>query len=237
MLRKTKKYLKILINLFLYWDGYAPQYIFFEKQKLIYIQIEKCWSSSILECLKVLLPKEKQTNDIMKIHWQWFKKIKKITKNYLSNEYTIFTVVRDPLERLISCYQQKYWPSSELKLTWKWIFDDYLFWYLKNPTSLEDFLTKILKIPVWLMEPHFKPMFSRIQVKNPQKNVLILNLDNLSKDFEPVRTKYNLPALKHLNDSHTKNKNPIKISNTLLEKIKKIYKSDFELYDYATHKK
>lgn len=239
LFEKMYSFLGRIKNIVFYGAYSKPYYLIFEKQKLIYIPIPKCWSTSILLSLSKLLQQKKEIKPNYLVHELKLKKISKISKKYLDGSYTIFTVVRDPFERLISCYENQVKPR--LKNPDKKIIDwgkhnilNYLFGYLQTETeSFEKFLRKIVKIPVFLMDPHFYPMHKHIWVKDASK-IIFLDLENLDSQFEPIRKRFDLPKLKRANSSWKNNEYKININELpplLLKKIINIYRKDFEMYE------
>ncbi len=217
------------------------QYIILEHEKLIYIPISKCGNTSIKNFLYNLINPEYIPPYEYAIHKVDFPCIyaRKLPEKYLNN-YTIFTVIRNPLERLISCYYSKYHTDAEkikkneFDSSNRWLdFDNYLFWYLrKDPGSVEMFLKKIIQIPTWLMEQHFQPMSEQIGVDKITENILIINLENMKDFFHLLEKKYRLKPLEIKNK--TKEDKKIITANlpdNLKEKIKKIYSQDFILYE------
>lgn len=231
--KKTIKWLKTCKNLIFYGSINKKQYIIFEKEKLIYIPISKCWNTSMRICLSSLLWAQVGTDlahDII------FPTRSKLGKKYLDGTYTIFVIVRDPLERLISCYLNQVEPrlkNPDIKVAkWgKYNILDYLFGYLRYHTgNIEKFLRRIVVLPTSLMDIHFQPMYDIIWVKDYSK-VTFLDLKHLSTQFEPIRKKFNLPHLERQNTTDTDKTEIIKsLPKDLLKKIHKVYKKDFDLY-------
>lgn len=233
---------RIIKYLLIYRTFRAVEYIIFEKEKLIYIPIPKCWNTSIKKSLASLIT-AKELPFWYAVHEIKFPTVligRSLPKKYLDWKYLIFTAIRDPLERLISCYYSKYHTDKEkikngtfrTDLRYKKLdFDDYLFWYLrKDPGNVENFIKKVLKIPTFLMDNHFRPMTNFIWAS--KKSIKIIDMKNLDEEFEPIRIKYNLPRLETHNKT-SKDKQPVikGLSVKLIEKIKIKYREDYELYN------
>lgn len=211
------------------------KYIFFEKEKLIYIPIEKCWTTSITKSLATLLPRNNSSHSAPKQEIKFHTK-HRLWKKYLDGSYTIFTVVRNPLERIISCYYNQVEPRiknpmQEVSEGGKYNILYYLFWYLKNGTEdLEKFLRKILKIPTYLMDNHFRPMVDFIWID--LEKIKIIDIEDLENWFEEIRKKYNLPRLTVQNKTSIDKQTSIhSLPKSIIEEFKAIYKKDYELYE------
>lgn len=227
------------------------QGIIFKKQKLIYIPIPKCGNTAIKESFSNLLKNPADIPFEYAVHEIEFPLItigRKLPKKYLDEWYTIFIVIREPLERLISCYYSKYHLDKE-KIknntfrtdAWKrkMDFSDYLFWYLrKDPGNVENFLKKIIKIPTMLMEAHFIPVSNYIRVnKNQLDKLIITDLNNLEHAFNPIIIKWGLPKLKIRNKTE-QNKTAIiqNLPKSLVKKIRQKYRDDYRLLEYLEKK-
>ena len=232
----------LIRNILKYKSIYSTQYIVFEEQKLIYIPVSKCGNTAIKECLTELIKKEHKIikNDVSSVHAIDFPQIRcaELPQKYLKGDYTIFAVIRNPLDRLISCYFNQVKP---LNLNWisgkrNSSMANYLFGYLnKNTETLEKFLIKILKIPKFLMEPHFKPFSTIVRYKSTE--IILIDLEYLEVWFEKIRNKFNLKPLQIRNKENADKNEIIKgIHPKILDKIKYVYKKDYELYDSIKNK-
>lgn len=238
----SKSFLAACKKIIYFGSAYPPKYIIFEEEKLIYIPISKCWNTSIKTSLAVLL--WGQNHDMSfdyAVHGIKFPEFHKLCPKHLNGSYLVFTVVRDPWQRLISCYHSKYHEDLKKIQEGKHLhnhidFYYYLFWFFRRDSWFASFLQKILFIPRFFMESHFKPMVDCIWIKDLSK-VLILDLDNLESQFEPIRAKFNLPTLRKLNSITVGDKNigNYNLSASLLNRLKNKYRDDFDLYMSAQH--
>lgn len=242
LLKKILYHIKVFIK---YKTFSSVKYIIFENEKIIYIPISKCWNTSVKEFFLGLVDKNQQLPFEYAIHQIAFPKItvgRRLSKKYLDWTYTILVIIREPLERLISCYYSKYIKDKEKISNGKFRrktkdnkldLHDYLFWYLrKDPWNVENFLKKIIKIPIFLMDEHFKPMSDYVRVDREDFDKLtFINLDNLNEWLNFIKEKLNLKEIKIRNKTEQKKEKIIrKLPSKLVKKIKNIYKKDYILY-------
>jgi len=84
--------------------------------------------------------------------------VRSLNKKQLS--YFLFTFVRDPYDRILSCYINKFLQYKE-----RFIYEDYLMGYLKENDSFEDFVRKVAVIPDTLSDEHFRSQYSILYKK------------------------------------------------------------------------
>ncbi len=70
-----------------------------------------------------------------------------------------FTFVRNPFDRLYSCYMGKYHTAYGKGTDFYGEFDYYLLGYLKRDKGFENFVDKIFKIPDAWSDRHFKSQY------------------------------------------------------------------------------
>lgn len=90
-----------------------------------------------------------------------FSVIHKLEPAHLNGSYQIFTIIRNPLDRLISSYVYLHKIKDNKKkegiLREKYYYYGLVF-HLFKKNSFEDFCKKIIKIPSFLSDNHFRPM-------------------------------------------------------------------------------
>lgn len=110
-----------------------------------------------------------------------------------------FAFVRNPLDRLYSCYMQKivfYGRLQELPI---------LFWRYGDTfhagMSFEDFVTAVADIPDAIADRHFRSQH-RILCRDDEPVVAhVLHFETLHEDWETLRARFDLPTLAHHNRS------------------------------------
>ncbi len=193
------------------------------KQKLAYIRIPKNASISMLAAL---LQKQHPSLDISKLSSN---QINEMAKEFLSpnkalsNEY--FTLVRNPYDRLLSCYF-----DQMIKKYHHFYFNDYLFSILKEDMTFHEFVMSIKDIPDILKDPHFKPQHYFI---NDVKNVKTFKIETNKEELDEMLDRHTLSL-----DIHNKNQKNIDIQDYYTLELKRIvadiYKEDFLQFNYST---
>ncbi|WHH57485.1 sulfotransferase family 2 domain-containing protein [Petroclostridium sp. X23] len=212
-------------NLILFGAIEKKEYIIVPNKKIVYLNNSKVACSSIKSTFIL-----DETPDDYSIH----SKVKDLSREYYAHEereYFKFTFVRNPFDRLVSCYESKY--KQDRKLGKKKLhFDDYLFGYLREDKGFEIFLKKVILIPDFLADRHFQSQYKLIYDKKNRCLVdFVGKYENLSKDFSDIQKKYNLGNLPHFNKT-TKN-NWMDYYN--LETAKLVYDKytkDIEVFEY-----
>ncbi len=178
------------------------------KRKLIFIHVPKNAGTSILVNCNM--------KDIGHHKWNYY--AEKYPKEW--KEYISFAIVRDPIERLISCYeyarmQKSYWHDSNYSTVhpeYKLCFEN----------DINSFLELICKGKIKnLMHDGWSPQINWFSDKGVIKVSKLINYSNLNNELESLGI-YNLPFL---NKSTKTNKSNIS------EKYKKIFKTVY-LDDY-----
>jgi len=142
--------------------------------------------------------------------------------------YFVFAFVRDPYERLASCYRAKFNKEDESKF----MFANYLFGYLKNDDSFDEFVRKVSKIPDRISDRHFKSQH-KLVFASGNKVDFIGNFENLTSDFDEIRDKFGFEGLPVLNKSSGKTATDL-FSEETRALVSRRYKKDFELFGYPT---
>lgn len=201
-----------------------PTYVYhWPAQKLAYIRISKSACTSIQAAILQQQHPEIDVNmlTVNQINYMSMKYI----RPHLLPGYTCFTAVRDPVDRLISCYNDKCVPSKDDFF----YFQDYIFQIIKPNLPISTFINIIQKIPDPIRDVHFRSQSSFIQNLN---DVRVFRLENDNHELKTFLAGYNI----QLNHFH-KRANPKiirqNVDPTLLMEIKKLYLEDFESFGYT----
>ena len=127
-------------------------------------------------------------------NWQY------LSNNSLQN-YTGFKFgfVRNPLDRLYSCYKQK------IVLYARTYNQPILFWRYGNKfhkdMSFEEFVMTVSKIPDWYADIHFRSQHTFFYRKNQLLVDFLGHFENLKHDWQEINQTINIGPLPHLNAS------------------------------------
>lgn len=200
-------------------------YVINHEKKLIYVRMCKVANSSI---------KGAMCEEIDEYH-DLHRKVpgsEVLTKE--EKEYFKFSFVRNPYERLVSCYVNKYvTPKKKFAGQKQELYmDKYLFGYIRNPKDFSEFVKKVCKIPPRLEEQHFQQQYHLLYDRHGNCLVdYVGNYENIQEDFECIRQKFNLKPLPHYNKSEKGNWMDYYTLETA-ELVYKKYKKDFETFGY-----
>jgi len=202
----------------------AHQYIVSDEHKIVFLNIKKVASSSITECMKSKLNAN--------VEFLWCKKYQ---------DYFSFAFVRDPLDRLLSCYNNKIKapniknPQTNIGIIFDKYHTDKLFY---KGMSFKKFLRAISSLDPSQYDPHFLPQYIRVCDNN--KNIVvdfIGKFESLKNDFHYVLVKNNLPILilPHLNKTSFKEE---MYDEETIELAKQVYgvQEDMEIFNYSSLK-
>ena len=203
------------------------KYLVCDQRKLVYVGIPKIASTSIKgsfmkqqemdEMLRRLESKKEQEHEIQK-RVAFKRQLSTVAQNYFK-----FGFVRNPFDRLYSCYKNKVY-NSKANLV-------YPFGYFHHIVNFEHFVKKITKVPDAIGNPHFISQYYLLHKNNKCLIDSVGKFENLVQDFEPIRQKYQLEPLTHHNQSQARTdewKNHY--TEELAALIYKRYKKDFELF-------
>lgn len=197
-----------------------------EDYKIFFFNIKKVASSSIkkyiLENLngRVFLPEESSSE-------LWY-------KNY--QEYFSFAFVRNPFDRLLSCYNNKIKNPNVInkKTGIDVVFDKYD-WGNKfyKDMSFKKFLEAIVSLDPDCYDDHFCPQYKYVCDQDENLVVdFIGKFETIERDFNYLISKKNLPILRlpHINESTYKEV----YNKETTELAKQVYglKKDLEIFNY-----
>jgi len=154
---------------------------------------------------------------------------KKLHTAYLTdeqNEYFKFTFVRNPFDRLASCYTHKIVKSDvDLRKNY-WGFAK-----IEKQEDFSSFVKKEARIPDMVSDAHFQSQYALLYQRGKPLYDSLGHFETLARDFEPIRERYDLRPLPHI---HHMRKGDWRDFYTpeLAEIVYQRYRRDFELFGY-----
>lgn len=147
-------------------------------------------------------------------------------------DYFRFTFVRNPFDRLVSCYVSKYHTDITKYKKKRTDFKYYLSGYLTKDEGFESFVEKIVKIPPYLMDRHFIPQSLLIYRKDGSSRVnYVGKFETLKQDFSTIQEKFGLYDLKVYNTSEKNDWRDYYNAHTA-KLVYQLYKEDIENFGY-----
>ena len=143
-----------------------------------------------------------------------------------------FTFVRNPFDRLVSCYESKYHVDKDVYKKDHLDFDDYLDGYLAEDRGFEDFIHRIVHIPPRLMDRHFAPQSLYVYQKDGTPRVdFIGSYENMAEEYEPIREKYGFDPLPRYNVTNKPDWRDYYTLKTA-RMVHRKFRRDFRFFDY-----
>ena len=219
-LKNTYHFLRDMARVVIRGELDSPDYIILDEKEVVFASVAKSACSSIKTSIYGSPPEGIQIHQ----HTSHLshRRIPKKKTSYFS-----FAIVRDPYERLAPCYRAKFNKVDESKF----MFSNYLFGFLKNDDSFEEFVRKVSKIPDILCDRHFKAQ-NKIVFASGKKMDFIGKFENLPSDFEEIRERYDFAELPMLNKSSGRTASDL-FSDETRALASKRYEKDFELFGYS----
>lgn len=212
-----KFHIHYIYNILKYWNHWPVYYRIFSDKKIIYIENTKVACTSIKTVLRE----------------SWEMKSKFSLTGLDLSDYFIFTYVRNPFDRIVSCYNNKITKKSD----W-WLYIRYPFYSLRynirKNMSFKDFVQEIAKIPDVKRDIHFRTQTGIIYKYLPIEESNFINyiwrFENLKEDFDiNIAKKIWLSELPQKNISKKKWKSwKDYYDEDTLEIVYEVYKEDFD---------
>ncbi|MDD7985952.1 sulfotransferase family protein [Lentisphaera marina] len=205
-----------------------PKILSIERLELAFIEIPKVASRSLNRAMLSVYtnqdstifdkPKVNLLTDEISEHLS----LKKIQQKY--RDFYIFSFVRDPYARIISCYKNKVKNKPD---------DDDYFGYcgIKSTDDFETFLNKVVDIPDHEADRHFRSQSWFLCDQDKPTPDFIGKLENLNNDWSILQDRFSLPDIPHFNPT---GKQAFELSSEMKKLIYKRYEKDFENFSYRS---
>lgn len=197
------------------------------KKKLIFIHIPKNGGTSVAKSLHMLSHWRKVnldklygiTSDNIVLQSLQLKFYDKYISDNILKECDIFTVVRNPYDRVLSDYSYNNRGFEKLI--------DYLVYIKKKLENTDEY--ELMKYNRRYLNNHILPQYKYIESDKYNVN-FIIKFENFSDDFKSYFPEYDLA---HTNKSkHVSHKVYFKDKPKCINLINQIYKKDFEMFNY-----
>lgn len=205
-----------------------PKYMVLTDKKLIYLEMPKVANCSI----KASMLKEKFDDDYSVQNESLKYTVHNLGKRY--DDYYKFTFVRNPLERVVSCYESKFHKDRQMigHVVKELEYDYYLFGYIRKDRGFSNFLCRIALIPDRYKDHHFKPQYKIVFDDNGKQRVdFIGRYENLGQEYQRISREYDLDELAVYNK--TERKDYMDYYNVFTAHLAYfIYKKDIKSFGY-----
>jgi hypothetical protein len=211
----------------------TPQLYLFEDIHLGYIQIPKVASRAIRNALtQFLLIREGKNPDeadersvVQQYEAVYAKHLPNQKIADIANNNFLFAFVRNPFDRIYSCYKNK----TLIEDGKKNIFEKN---DIPSGISFDEFVQRVADIPDTIADRHFKAQSWFLTYQDKVIPQYVGKLETFSEDWEYLHQRFGITLPKQLNSSAHKNS-----TLTMCDKTKQLiidrYKDDFRLFGYA----
>ncbi|AOW99799.1 MAG: sulfotransferase family protein [Moorea sp. SIOASIH] len=215
------------------FSEYDPRKFYvFADRRLVFIEVPKVASTSILYAIGKAYQVEFQHF----IHNDPFWHIERDRLNPQQQEFYKFAFVRNPFDRLVSCYKNK---LIQVRHQTKFNPGRYLFeGYIPLDATFDEFVKIITKIPDYLAEKHFKSQYAILSHGGKLLPDWIGRFETLADSWAEIAQKYgfeqDLPKL--TSTEHLKNTPPdyrAYYTKELAEMVSRRYRKDLVLFGYT----
>lgn len=184
-------------NLILHGRMVTRKYLISKEKRIVYLINAKVANSSIKAAMY-----PGNTKDDNSIHYMIDSDMRKERLSPEELKYFKFTYVRNPYERLVSCYESKYHTDKKRWQRKLLEYDTYLLGYIRKDKGFDHFIRRVVRIPYCCMDCHFQSQYRLTHDSKGKKLVDHIGLyENLGEDFRQIQTKYGLKPLPHYNNS------------------------------------
>ncbi len=144
-----------------------------------------------------------------------------------TDNYYVFAFVRNPFDRLVSCYVDR------LKRKNKMFLDNVSKYNINSNMNFKEFVKAISKIPDEYSDTHFKSQVCFLMKDGKLIPNFIGKIETIDEDFNSICKVFNIDSkLEHLNTS--KNREPYEIyyDEETIKLVEERYKEDLKVFDY-----
>ena len=226
-------------NIFAHGAYIPNDYFVFNDMEMVYISIPKVACTAIKHALMGgLVDDSLHSDNVMDIH-TLTAKYRKSSLTMKDKKFYKFAFVRNPFERLVSCYKDKV--QREIQHNNRYYFDTgYNQVLIKNlfgsqfnsSMSFADFVKLVCKIPDFLSDGHFKSQYSMLYKHGNLVPDFVGKLENMEKDWEIIANRCHCGKLKTVNRTDNEDWMSCYTSENLVESVAARYKKDIDCFGY-----
>ena len=234
MWKKLKRARKTLRNLVRYGESDPREFFIFEDKRLVYLVLSKVACTSIKTAIGRSYGIDSARDMDIHTSRHWKRMRGRIGKEH--EEYYKFAFVRNPFDRLVSCYRDKVIYRGPDEVYRRPYFDKYLFDIPAN-ISFAEFVRRIVRIPDYLADRHFKSQYSSLYRKGRPLVDYVGKFEHLARDWERLATRYGFEtslARKHVSSTKKGVRSDYReyYSAELAALVYERYKDDVEAFGY-----
>jgi chondroitin 4-sulfotransferase 11 len=205
--------------------------------KLVYLSVPKAACTAIklalAKAIGIVFEPDQDIEYIVHFHPKWHREGGRLTQ--AQSGYYRFSFVRDPFDRLVSCYRSKIF----FKQTAKTVTPLYASYYFSLPVNISfaDFVQRVVRIPDSLADSHFKSQYAMLYHGEELQVDTVGRFEHLDEDWKPIAARYNLdPTLAQSNVSKNKpgchNDYRLYYTEPLARLVYERYRKDVQVFGY-----
>lgn len=211
---------------------YHPvKYIISSDGKLVYINNPKTACSTIKLALLRREHPEEAVNDDQSVH-DLIEPLTRRKASNIRNNAIIFTFVRNPFERLVSLYLNKFRSMKNIEVE-GFYFHNYLNGIFSQKMSFREFAMTVCKIPDAVADAHFRSQSATV-FHNSRLNIDIIGkLENFQNDWDQLnRLSGSSMKIEHYNRSDKYDYREF-YTQELVKQVADRYRDDIKLFGYS----
>ena len=220
--------------------SYIPrEYYIFDDLRLVYMPIFKVASTSIKTALLRPSGTAGSYPAYMDIH-----KAGTDGHHFLfgqrRSQYFKFAFVRDPFDRLVSCYEDRVRRAVYPPIGRHYFDTSYNHVLVKKLSGqaitadmgFESFVSLILRVPDALADGHFKSQYAWLSRFGSLIPDYVGKIENLAEDWQPIASRYDLPEVPTLNPSNRDALQAYYSKPSLVDAVARRYSKDIRVFGY-----
>jgi len=227
-------------NLLLHGAYIPTEYFVFDERRVVYISIPKVACTSIKLAIEGTDMQTKNTSGegVMSVHRKLASRCE-YSLNSRIKDYTIFAFVRNPFDRLVSCYEDKvrkpvqhngqyYFSSAYNRIFLRKIFGS----AFHADMSFEEFVSLVSRVPDSIADGHFKSQYSSLYLHGKRIPHITGKFERLNDDWASIASNLGLGKLTSNNRTTRSQWMNYYTSRETIELVRQRYKNDIEAFDY-----